>query len=389
MENGLATATATALIAVAGLLTTIVFSFLQRRDSIRAHHREQLHRHSAALASGSPAERAAAIAATTDQVSVRYLATSARRIILTALHYEEDPLIVYRGLQGLADPTGRQSALSELLAINRELWKGLLDYFGHQCVTPAATADNLGTYLLGLSRNQQLVSHLLHHQDVSGLDFSQTFYPNLQAPSARFRRCDFSNSFVHYGNMRDAQFDSCDFTRTVLIGTYLEGATFHGNVFRDVVSLGADPRNATRRPVNGAGGGVPEGLVSTSAATSFIWAVEQSWFGHWVGPESGGPVQAFSALWQTDSGRQVTAKVEFLNERQLRRSDSSDGNDGVYDISQTRQLDALRGVTLLGGTRMLRSGIPDLWYGIWWTRIPSPATPPSHDRLLTSPSPQS
>ena len=90
---------------------------------------------------------------------------------------------------------------------------------------------------------------------------------------------------------------------------------------------------------------------------------------HWTATGGHDSRLRFAADWQTDTMRHVTAKLRLDNETQFSRSESSDGNNGVYVVTGTRLLDPLRAVYLIGGRRLLRSRVPGSWQAVWWRQF--------------------
>jgi hypothetical protein len=366
----------TTTLAVLGLMATVSLTLLQRRDTTRIHQRTTLHESSRQLASSSPAERAVGMAAAIDHLDVDHLGISARRITINALHYEDDPLIIYRGLQGLSNPKFSKTVIEELLIINRQLWQDLLVEFGVLCLDSQRRVkyDYFEQRLGVLRQNQRLVSHLLQGGQFEGLDFSDTFYPDLHAPGIVFSNCRFNSCFLHYSNLRAATFRECDFSRAILIGSYLEKITFSDCELGETIALAARP-HLTKEESEEL---LPAELNDTLwlRSPSFLYQIEQDWRGYWFGevadrerlltrPRS----SLFDAYWQNTSGDRVHARIIMEDHQRFQRTDSSDRNDGVYKMTRKEFVDRPRSVTLTGGVRVLASGVPSGWRAIWWERL--------------------
>ena len=87
----------TAIVAVLGLVGTMIYSDRVRRDNVRTNERDALHSYANQLGSADRAERAVGISTTIDYLGRRRLQLPASRLIVTALHYEVDPLIFTEG----------------------------------------------------------------------------------------------------------------------------------------------------------------------------------------------------------------------------------------------------------------------------------------------------
>jgi hypothetical protein len=74
----------------------------------------------------------------------------------------------------------------------------------------------------------------------------------------------------------------------------------------------------------------------------------------------------FLARWSYASGGGVCARLILKRRGSFVRRRSSDRNNGRYRTTSREVLDKVRGVTLLGGTRTLTSGVPSVWWAIWW-----------------------
>jgi hypothetical protein len=218
------------------------------------------------------------------------------------------------------------------------------------------------------------VSHLLQQDDFRYLDVSNTFLPDLRAPARTFTNCNFSSSLLHYSNFHDAVFEGCDFSGCVLIGSYLEGARFSNCESHDVVAISARLHNSGRRGRDGTAGEcrLPDELAasSSSASPSFMLETEQDWRGQWS--EQRRPRilplarRRFLAQWSHASAGGVRARLVLKRRGSLVRRKSSDRNNGRYRTTSRLVLDKVRGVTLVGGTRALSSGVPSVWWAIWW-----------------------
>jgi hypothetical protein len=325
---------------------------------------------SSQLSSEQAAVRAVGMAAAIDYLQDPQLRQSALRVAFNALHYEDDPLILYRGLQALSDPSLLERAMEELLVINRQVWRDLLEEFARTCLEQqhSGTRPQLQSHLKQLKNNQRLASYLLQQGNLERLDFSNTFYPDLRAPARRFTRCDFSSSLLHYSNFHHAVFDDCIFTRCILIGSYLEEARFPNcSSWEDVVALGARFHRGERDEAHGEARELPSELESWSASTapSFMMEAEQDWHGHWL-ERDGTARREFSAQWHNPAGGSEQATILSEEDGTFERTASQ--NNGTYKTVRTEMLDSVRGVALVGGTRTLRSGIPSVWWAISWAQ---------------------
>jgi hypothetical protein len=340
----------------------------QLRESRQQHQRTIWLDASSQLSSKQAAVRAVGMAAAIEYLHDQQLRQPALRVALNALHYENDPLIVYRGLQALSDPSLLEPAIKELLIINRQVWRDLLEEFARTCLEQQhpGTRPKLETHIKQLKNNQRLASYLLQQGNPEGLDFSNTFYPDLRAPARSFTKCDFSSSLLHYSNFHHAVFDDCIFTRSVLIGSYLEEARFANcSSWEGVVALGARFHRGGRDEVHGDERELPSELERWSASTapSFMMEAEQDWHGHWL-EQDGTTRREFTAQWYNPAGGSEKATIVLEENGTFERTASR--NNGTYKTTCTEILDSVRGVALVGGTRTLRSGIPSVWWAIWW-----------------------
>jgi hypothetical protein len=366
----------------------------QQQETRRISQRTSWHESSKQLSSDHAAERAVGMAAAIDYLHDSELQKPALRVALDRLHYEDDPLIVYRALQALSDARLLTSAITELLVINRHVWRQLLEEFAKTCLDPgeSPTHRDLEFHLEKLERNQGSTSYLLQQGSFKGLDFSDTFYPDLQAPAVTFTNCNFSFSLLHYSNFHGAVFENCDFSSCILIGSYLEEAK--GLFSKDERSKYDVVDYTARYPDEG-------NRDLLSRPRSFMREAEQGWYGHWVEhtEEAGTTTRKFKAEWHNPSDRseneskkrRIKATLVLEGEGgplrhvfrgwpsrlkttklKFRRTESNDRNNGTYEvISRNRwfMLDRRRGVALIGGTRTLERGVPSVWWAIWWQQL--------------------
>jgi hypothetical protein len=354
----------TIALALLGHAVTIVLTMRQLRETQRSNQRMSWHESSRQLSSDQAAERAVGMAATIDHLHDPQLGKPASRVALDRLLYEDDPLIVYRALQALSDVRLLQPAIEELLVINRHVWRHLLEEFAKLCLDPVASpARDLKTHLEKLARIQRSTSYLLQQgtaRQLEGLDFSDTFYPDLEAPGVTFTGCSFRSSLLHYANFHGAVFRRCDFSRCIRIGSYLEAATFDDQcIEEDVVDYTA--RRHDQRPARD----------PSLTPPSFLREAEQGWYGHWV-EQVGTTRREFEAVWPNpaDRSKELTATIVLHEDGRFERTRSD--NDGFYDtIPRDRWfvLDRRRGVELVGGTRTLARGVPSVWWAIWWQQL--------------------
>jgi Pentapeptide repeats (8 copies) len=258
--------------------------------------------------------------------------------------------------------------------INRHVWRHLLEEFAKTCLDPegSGTLGDLRNHLEKLEKNQRSTSYLLQQGSFKQhLDFSDTFYPDLQAPAVTFTDCNFSSSLLHYSNFHRAKFDRCDFSGCILIGSYLEAATFKEvRVTHNVVDYVVD----YSARYHGEGGHDP-----STMPRSFIREAEQGWRGHWT--EHADHVETtsreFEAKWHNPSDKtkiKATIALEGEADGRFVRTKSDDRNDGIYEpIAPERwfMLDTKRSVALVGGTRTLQSRVPSVWWAIWWQQLRS------------------
>jgi hypothetical protein len=391
----------TTFIAVLGLVVTNIVTIvltllelretrrsavLELRETERSRTQTSWHESSSRLASPSPAERAVGMAAAVDYLQDAELAEPARRVTIDRLHYEDDPLIVYRGLQALSGERLSGLAVDELLVINRQVWRHLLEEFAETCLdTGEPATQDLESHIRQLGKNRRTTSQLLQVASLEDLDFSNAFYPDLRVPARRFTGCNFSSSLLHYSNFRDVVFEGCDFSRCVLVGSYLEGARFRNCTMRGVIALAA---RLHQRP--GDDHELPAELVASSAidASSYIQEAEQDWYGQWLERAGargrpwtdrvlsirGTTTREFSAEWFNLSGGTRIARMLLQRDGTFVRKDSDDRNNGIYRTTSSNVLDRTRRVALVGGTRTLTSGVPSAWSAIWWQQLRSRPT---------------
>jgi hypothetical protein len=385
------------LVAIIGLavttiglvVTTIVTVFFtsrqqrlareQLRETQRMNQLTSWHESSGRLSSDRADERAIGIEAAVDYLNDVQLGRTAFRSVIDRLHYEDDPLIIRRARQGFYDDNASKlpPAIQELLDMNRHVWRYLLEEFGRTCLdmNESPPDEVLQGYLKSLERNQRSTSFLLQQRkSFEELDFSNTFYPDLQAPGVRFTDCDFRSSLLHYSNFHGAKFDQCKFLSCILIGSYLEAADL--------------PEPTQHKYVNYTARYHREGDDQKSLAIprSFIWEEEQGWHGHWV-EKVGTKEREFSAEWpnplykpETEPDKQkaqpLLIKATIVLEGEdgpFKREDRDrdNPNDGTYKITSRSMLDRRRRVVLVGGTRTLRRGVPSVWWAIWWQELRS------------------
>jgi hypothetical protein len=357
------------LIAILGLIVTTIVAvsqqFLTVRQMQRASWRDSLNQ----LASEQAAERAAGMAVAIDYLNDSKLRTQTLRVALQRLHYEDDPLIVYRALEALSDRRFLKPAIEELLEINRHTWRYLLEEFARTCRDPnySSTGRDLTSYLEQLHRNQRSTSYLLQQgESFEKLDLSNTFYPNLQAPRVRFTRCYFGSSLLHYSNLYRAGFISCDLRRCILIGSYLEQADLPERTDDGYVDHAA--RYHRKR-----GDKLP-----SSTPPSFLWEYEEGWYGHWE-ERVGTGTRVFDAKWPIPSDKTKTASGSqepeylkatiFLEGENGSFSRKESDNDGSYEMTSSIMLDSIRGVVLVGGTRELEERVRSPWWAVWWQQL--------------------
>ena len=367
----------TASVAVVGLAVTAVFNQLSRRDSDRERKSLALHAASKRLSSPSAPKRALAMAAVVEHLNHSATSASARRIALNALHYETEPLVVELAVDQIKDSGQQREATAELVHLNRHLWQGMLDLFARVLAGGQGDRQSIAAELEKLSSNQAIVSRLIQDQTVSDIDFTDTFYPELWAPTVRFTKCNFTSTLLHYSNLRAAHFEDCILDRTILIGAYLEDTTFLRSPTDDAVSFGARVRGRTEPHSEPSSDVVLD--ASKGFATSFLYEFEQDWHGHWTARAD---ERRFEALWWNLSG---TVKAEIIErENAFDRTQSSDGNNGVYKVDRVETLDRQRNVVLIGGTRTLDRRAPSVWRAVWW-KEPNPMNTPTAPPLETLP----
>jgi hypothetical protein len=117
---------------------------------------------------------------------------------------------------------------------------------------------------------------------------------------------------------------------------------------------------------------VPESLVRSAATPlqAFLCEFEQDWRGHWRGVGH----NEYAASWQSISGTEVTALLAQTGDG-FTRTKSSDGNDGVYRVTASLDIDSERSISLVAGLRTLQSGVPGAWRAVWWRRLRVPSPP--------------
>jgi hypothetical protein len=372
MNGQVIIATITTFVAVIGLIASVVFNFLGRRDALHQVQRNSLHESSKRLVAPAPAERALGMATTVDYLLDPAVGGSARRIALTALHYEAEPLVFRSGIEALREAGLARQVIDELIPMNRQLWADLLEGFseaigqGEEGETQGQEVNSASIVrdLAALRRNQKVVSQLLRSCSLDQLDFSDGFFPELSASGSMFSDCNFSSTFLHYANFRGAHFTRCNFTKAILIGSYLEGAHFTNCSFTNMVAIAA--RLHHRATTNHSD--LPVELLTSSQepCSSFLYEVEQDWHGHWLG--RGSPRGDFQAQWWDLSGQQVTAVITATSTG-FKRSESSDANDGSYRVTRRDRLDPHRYILLVGGVRTLASHVAGRWRGVWWRQL--------------------
>src|SRR6476661_3936406 len=89
----------TAAVAIIGITLTSLFSFLQRRDVIRNSERVSLQEAARQLTSPEVTKRAVGMAITSQYAAGSRVRETARQVLLSSLHLERSPFIVYRGLE--------------------------------------------------------------------------------------------------------------------------------------------------------------------------------------------------------------------------------------------------------------------------------------------------
>ena len=82
------------------------------------------------------------MAAAIDYLHEKELGDPARRVALDRLHYEDDPLILFRGRQALSHLRVLQPALQELLFSKQHVWRYVLEEFAENCLNPRQSATD-------------------------------------------------------------------------------------------------------------------------------------------------------------------------------------------------------------------------------------------------------
>jgi hypothetical protein len=369
----------TTLVAVIGLTSSVLFSFLGRRDALHERQHSALSQSARQLVASTPAERAVGMALVVSHFPDPTVGSSAQRIVLNALHYDPDPLVFRIATDAIARSGLARPLLADLLQLNKQLLMDLLEKFNDTIGTAAAGITVPDTMLPGiqdqlaaLNRNQRIVSELVKACSPDQLDWSGGYFPELAAPGVTFTEGNFSSALLHYANFRGAQFVGCNFDRAILIGAYLEGASFRDCSFADSVLIDVRIRH---RPDGNPSGLPPDLLLSEESYSSFIYEVEHDWHGHWRG---GPDASSFEARWWDSSGSgQVKASIGATRDG-FERRESSDSNNGIYRLIRRELIDLNRGVLLVGGVRTLASWVPGGWRGIWWQHLgPGRLEPPA------------
>jgi hypothetical protein len=356
---------------------TIALALEQLQEPQRMNQLTSWHESSGRLSSDRADERAMGMEAAVDYLNDVQLGRTAFRSIIDRLHYEDDPLIIHRARQGFYDASMLTPAIKELLGMNRHVWRYLLEEFRRTCLDPNESPPDevLQVHLKKLERNQRSTSFLLQQgRSFEKLNFSDTFYPDLQAPGITFTGCDFRSSLLHFSNFHGAKFDQCQFLNCILIGSYLEAADLPGRTQHKYVDYSA------RYHREG------DDQESLAIPPSFMWEEEQGWHGHWV-EEASTTERRFSAEWpnplyrpeiepEKQKAQPALIEATILLEGEdgpFKREDRDrdNPNDGTYWITSRNLLDRSRRVALVGGIRTLRRGVPSVWCGIWWQELRS------------------
>jgi uncharacterized protein YjbI with pentapeptide repeats len=361
----------TAAVAIIGITLTALFSFLQRRDSIKNRERTALSEAARQLGSGDASRRAAGIVTASQFAKNSRVTASTRMLLLSSLHFEHNAFVTYQGLETLRDDDVRPQAVDELIRINRVLWRSFrstaLRVVDEAELLEGVTA--LREQTTQLARNRELLSALLAGRRWVSLNAADTFLPDLAVPGANFVECDFRRSILPYANLRGAIFTNCPLDRCVLIGAYTEETRLlGGSGTTGPVLSGTD-----RQPGAAATGDGDALQLNDRKLTSFAIQFEHDWRGYWESSDEGR--SSYSAAWWIDSGSEPdgcpddrTAEL-VLQDATISRTRSSDGNDGRYTIKRRVVIDRGRSLSVVGGSRTLRRAVAAPWFAVWWERL--------------------
>jgi hypothetical protein len=234
--------TATVVVAIGGLVTTVWINRLDRRSSLNAQQQQALMNSSGLLSSDNPATRAVGMAAAVDFLRNPQLRMTAHRIALNALHFEVEPIVIEHVVDAFVAYGLSGTSLNELSNINRHIWRSILDQLSERAIagdSPSSlnAAPSIEELVNQLRRNQRIISRLLAGGTFANLDFSNAFLADLNASGTTFHDCNFSSTFLHYANLQGAHFQKCSFERALLVGAYLERSSFLDCNTEEVVAL--------------------------------------------------------------------------------------------------------------------------------------------------------
>jgi uncharacterized protein YjbI with pentapeptide repeats len=387
------TAVVTALVAIGGL----IFSFRTAAD-VRTRETEQaalrqFQETSANLSSDSPALRSVGVEHMARYLNQSAFSETALRVLVYDYLLERDLHLRSRiGDLLVSHARSAPELLAALARMNRETWRLIVS-----ASTSGAEHDEenrLDRLVATLELTKQAIAAVLRKRLVeaeeprpsrAAVDLSGTRLDGADLSGATLVGTSLRWASLSFCNLYGAQLMNCDMSFAVFVGAYLEKARIAPSSADHAVFLRAGFKDTKLTLPETEGTALyfssHEGL---SFSDSDQWTPdvvrkhlrsfkdqsifvclehELTWPGLWVSSPDGD----LTAIWESEvDGRTVSATMQLQDGSSLRRTASSDSNDGEYHIHRRFPLDPIGRYVLVTGSRSLRGGRERAWYGIWW-----------------------
>lgn len=368
------TALITAAVAVVSFLVT---SILNRWESKLKHFQETANN----VASTSAGLRSVGLENIAHYLGRRRFMHTARRILVNSLLFEEVPQLRDRTRDLLLSSKGTLNhTLVDLVSLNRATWQLMVETVLRD--GPASTGPAMDQLRGTLQVTKEAISAILRQTTVEDVDLSNTRLDGANLAGVRLIRANMTGATLSFCSLHGATLRECTAAFAVFSGAYMEEARLENlKLHHSVLSKTRFDRTVFTHPRDeeidayfSDDGGLEfsseevrrrtRTRVRKNDSLMVFLGQELSWHGVWVTESN----RRLSAYWESPWSAPVSAQIVVQDHDGLRRTHSSDGNDGHYRIEHQFPLDPpMAGFALVTGSRMLvRDGIERSWHAIRW-----------------------
>jgi uncharacterized protein YjbI with pentapeptide repeats len=411
----------TALVAIGGLILSFrrAADVRARETDVRVRETEQaalreFQETSTNLSSDTPALRSVGAEHMARYLNQDAFSETALRVLVYDYLLERDLHLRSRiGDLLVSHARSAPKLLAALAGMNRETWRLIVS-----ASTSGAEHDEenrLDRLVATLELTKQAIAAVLRKRLVEAeerrrsppaADLSGTRLDGADLSGATLGGTNLRWASLSFCNLYGAQLMNCDMSFAVFVGAYLEKARIAPSSADHAVFLSAGFKDTkftlpklTLPETEGTAlyFSSQEGLLFSDPWTpdvvrrhirsfknqSIFVCLEHelTWPGLWVSSPDGD----LTAIWESEvDGRTVSATMQLKDGSSLRRTESTDSNDGEYHIHRRFPLDPIGRYVLVTGSRSLRGGRERAWHGIWW-RLASAHARPARQRRVRLP----